>query len=117
MSKPIFILVRSPAAVFPGTIGDAGWQAKPPRSGTGTHRPTPLISRQTGGQEDGGTRGPLRLRRGTLQPWLGAGVRALLPLPRLPAADRDRLRPQRLDRARPGAAPFRRDARDPGADR
>src|SRR5690242_6809558 len=54
--------------------------------------------------DDRHARRRMRLRRGALSPRQRADVRALLPLPRLPAPDRQRLRDQRADRDRPDPA-------------
>ena len=59
----------------------------------------------------------LRLRRLAIPARLAADVRSLLPLHGLPAADRQRLRPQRADRDVAGRGPFRDDGRNFRPDR
>ena len=58
----------------------------------------------------------MRLCRGALSAHLAADVRALLSLPRLPAANRKRLRTQRSYRDRPSLRAFRQSRTDNGAD-
>lgn len=49
-----------------------------------------------------------RLRRGSLPNHVRSGLRPLLPLPELPAADRERIRDQPADRGRSRGVPRRR---------
>src|SRR5579863_2623032 len=59
----------------------------------------------------------MRLRRRALPARVGADVRPLLSLPRLPAPDRQRLRLERAHRNESGDVPFRRDRARSRADR
>ena len=68
-------------------------------------------------EDERDTRRRLQLRGGPLPARVRADVRPLLPLPELPAADRERVRDQPADRGRPGRAARGRAAGGRGAAR